>query len=141
QALNAKPGESWQTAIPEPNTANHALGPQHTNQLRNIQPGEDDSASWFKACVATAQDNTVRLLDHHTGEKISSHTIDDSASLTEDLQWVAEFYHDSEPAVGLRIADTFTAMTKDGHVQQWQIPVDTEINVYGTTPVLHDSAE
>jgi len=141
QAINAGPGESWQTPIPETNTANQALDAQYTNQLWNIEPGEADSASWFKAGVVTTEDNTVRLLDHHTGEKISSHTIDDSASLTEDLQWVAESYHDSEPAVGLRIADTFTAMTKDGHVQQWQIPVDTEINVYGTTPVLHDSAE
>lgn len=141
QAINSGQGESWQTPIPETNTANQALDAQYKNQLWNIEPGEADSASWFKAGVVTTEDNTVRLLDHHTGEKISSHTLDDSTSLNEDLQWVAEFYHDTQPAVGLRTPDTFTALTKDGHVQQWQIPTDAEISVYGTTPVLHNSAE
>lgn len=141
QAIHAGQGETWQTPIPETSTANQALDTHYKKQLWNIEPGEADSASWFKAGIVTTQDNTVRLIDHYTGEQISSHEVDDSISLNEDLHWVTEFYHDTEPAVGLRIADTFTAMTKDGHVQQWQIPTDTEISVYGTTPVLHNNTD
>ena len=54
---------------------------------------------------------------------------------------MAEFYHEDQPAVGLRIADTFTAMTADGQVQEWQIPSDAEISVYGTTPVVHKTTQ
>jgi len=141
QAISVGQGESWQTPIPETSTANQALDKQYKKKLWSLEPGEAESASWFKAGVVTTDHNTVRLLDHHTGEQISSHELPDSINLNEDLQWVTEFYHDNEPAVGLRVADTFTAMTAGGQVQQWQVPADTEISVYGTTPVVHNGSQ
>lgn len=141
QTISAGTGESWQTPIPETTTANQALDAQYTKKLWDLEPTDADSAAWFKAGVVTTNEAEVRLLDHHTGEQISSHTIADTLNLTEDLQWVAEFYHEDQPAVGLRIADTFTAMTADGQVQEWQIPSDAEISVYGTTPVVHKTTQ
>jgi hypothetical protein len=141
QTISSGEGENWQTAIPETSTANQPLDAQFKNKLWSIEPGDASSASWFKAGIVTTNNDTIELLDHQTGERITSHAVPKGVNLNDDLQWVAEFYHEDTPAVGLKVGETFIAVTSKGEAQEWQIPDHAEITVYGTTPLLHSGPQ
>lgn len=142
QAINAGEGSSWQTAIPETTKTSQALDEKYKQKLWSVEPGDAESASWFKAGVVTIDKHDIDLLDHHTGEQIASHTVQDSVNLNEDIEWVAEFYTADSPAVGLRVADTFIALTPEGETQEWSIPANMRVSVYGKTPVIYsDTSE
>ena len=129
----------WQTPMPETATADESLDSDFSSRLWTIEPGEADQVSWFAAGVIALDGNKIRLLSHLTGEEIATHTLE-KVDLDEELRWVAEFYHQDEPAIGLRIADTFVAMTANGEIQEWEVPEGIEIGVYGTTPTMTNTS-
>lgn len=131
--------ESWQTPLPEAQSADQTLNADYSNQLWSIEPGEVDQLSWFAAGVIAFDGDEIRLHSHLSGDEVATHAMDD-ADLDEDLRWVTEFYHQQEPAVGLRISDTFVALTADGDTQEWDVPSDVEIGVYGTTPTMTNAS-
>lgn len=130
--------QPWATALPEASTAGEALDDQSQMKMWSLEPEDADTASWFQAGVVAAGDNdkTISLYDTLSGEKIASHKLDKGQSLSSDLQWATEFKHDGNAVVGLRIAGSFIAMTEAGEVQEWSVPDDWGVNVYGTTPVM-----
>lgn len=138
QASNTEE-ESWQTPFPEAQSVDQTLDGDYSNQLWSIEPGEADQISWFAAGVLALDGDEIRLHSHLSGDEVATHTMED-ADLDEDLRWVAEFYHQQEPAVGLRISDTFVALTADGEAQEWNVPSEMEIGVYGTTPTMTNAS-
>lgn len=140
-ASNAEAPAEWQTPFPESESAGQSLDADFTSQLWSLEPGEFDSVSWFAAGVVITDGDDVRLHSHLTGNEESGHTVGEELDLSEDLQWAAEFIHDGSPAVGLRIADTFVALTSDGEEQAWEVPEGFEIHVYGSTPMMTNVAD
>lgn len=131
--------QSWQTPLPTTEDADQALDADFSNRLWTIEPGETDQVSWFRAGVITLDDDEIRLRSHLTGDEIAAHTLDD-VDLDDELRWATEFYHQEEPAVGMRFAETFVALTAEGQTQEWEVPSGMEVGVYGTTPTLTNAA-
>lgn len=136
----ASPGEqSWQTTLPTNADAGQSLDADFSDQLWTIEPGETDQVSWFRAGVITLDGDEIQLRSHLTGDEIATHTLDD-VDLDDELRWATEFYHQEEPVVGMRFAETFVALTAEGQTQEWEVPSGMEVGVYGTTPTLTNAA-
>ena len=140
-AISPGAGEPWQTEIVEATATNQNFDELFKNKLWEIEPGEVESTSWFQAGVVTTKDDQIQLLDLQDGKEIASHTVEEINNVGEELRWATEFYADETPAVGMRVADLFIAITADGDSQQWKVPKDKEIGVFGTTPVMTDASE
>lgn len=131
--------QSWQTPLPTTEDADQALDADFSNRLWTIEPGEADQVSWFGAGVITLDDDEIQLRSHLTGDEIATHTLD-GVDLNDELHWATEFYHQDEPAVGLRFPGSFIALTADGETQEWEVPSDMEVGVYGTTPTMTNAS-
>lgn len=134
--------ENWATELPESTDSGEALDEEYTDELWTIEPGEVDSVSWFDAGVVATdeEDQEVRLYSHLSGEEIATYTAGDDVDLGEDLRWATEFLHEGDPAVGLRIGDSFVGLSATGETQEWEIPSSMEISVHGATPVMSNAS-
>lgn len=140
-ADNANASESnfaWESTVPSGVKATKSLDSKFTMKLWALEPGEADYVSWFGAgIVATDEEKgEITLYSQTNGRALATHKIGDGASLPKDLRWAAEFTHDGEPAVGLRIAETFVGINSTGQTQEWKIPSNMEVKVHGTTPLM-----
>lgn len=140
QAISAGDGPSWQSSIPANTSSQEDLDGLYRDQLWELEPSQVDSASWFAAGVVVTDDDQIALLDSHDGEEIAHYKVSEDVNLNEDLEWVAEFYHKDTPSVGLRIGNSFVAITSEGETQAWTIPTDMDVGVYGTTPYLTNAS-
>lgn len=138
QATGAN-AERWQTPLLEAHPANQSLDEKYPSRLWAIEPGEADQISWFAAGVIGLSGDEIRLHSHLTGEEIATYALKD-VNVGTHLSWVTEFYHQGEPAVGLRVADTFVALTAAGETQEWKIPSGMEVGVYGRTPTMTNAS-
>ena len=128
---------AWETSLPASTQATKSLDSKFTMKLWTLEPGEADSVSWFAAGIVATNEakGEISLYSQSGGKRIATHKIGDK-----DLRWATEFIHNGEPAVGLRIADSFVGISAKGDVQQWNVPSTMEIKVHGTTPIMTNAA-
>lgn len=135
-------GNPWETALPTNAAATQSLDSRSTMKLWTLEPGDADSVSWFAAGIVATNEakGEISLYSQSDGKRVATYKTGDKVALPKDLRWAAEFLHNGEPAVGLRIADSFVAISAAGNVQQWEVPASMEIKVHGSTPLMTNAA-
>lgn len=125
----------WVSQTDSVTQADEAINEAYPQQMWTLTPEEATSASWYAAGIIGTTEDEITLYSTGTGSETATVDVEDY-DLEEDLAWTAEFYDGETPAVGLRLATEFIALTADGDTQRWDIPEDAEIQIYGTTPLL-----
>lgn len=144
-AGDAKASESqhsWQTTLPINAAPTTSLDSKYTMRLWTLEPGQSDTVSWFGAGVIGTDEGKgeVALYSHTNGKRIATYKVGSGIDLAKDLRWATEFVHSDEPAIGLRIAESFVAFAADGQIQEWKIPSEMAIQIHGTTPLVTNAA-
>lgn len=122
---------AWKTDLSAPTQAEAPINEQFPSKLWGLKPGQVKSVAWYAAGVLTTTDTHIQLRDHATGEELATYKAD-----PEKVESVTEFNAGKAAAVGIRFSNKFVGLSAEGTTQEWKVPKDATITVYGTTPLL-----
>lgn len=133
---------SWETTLPEVVAAQEPFSDMFGEKAWGIDPGQADSVSWFAAGVVQTNEskNEIALRSLVNGEILGTYSAAKGVSVKDDLKWVSDLLFEDRLAVGIRIGDSFVAITDEGKVTQWKVPRGFEVSARGTIPLMSNVA-